>query len=272
LFNVKEYIDSGILELYVAGLLTEEENKKVDELASQYPEINFEIEKIISSVSEFASAGVPDPSPSVLNNILKNADTDTSKNNENIVLNVSTNSVNSGKGFYKYGFAFCLVLFIVSGLINLFLWNDLNSVKDEVEKLNAEKTFMAQDNELLKKTLNKKNLDLDVMMNPSTVMVDLKGVEKSPNSNVKVFYNKNDKLVYLEVKDLPAPPKGKQYQLWALDNGKPIDAGMLNYPENITGLQKMKPIENAQAFAITLEPEGGSVNPTLEQMVVIGNL
>jgi anti-sigma-K factor RskA len=34
-------------------------------------------------------------------------------------------------------------------------------------------------------------------------------------------------------------------------------------------MKEMKSVALAQAFAVTLEPRGGSVNPTMDQMVVI---
>ncbi len=37
-------------------------------------------------------------------------------------------------------------------------------------------------------------------------------------------------------------------------------------------LHPMKEIEDAQAFAITLEPKGGSVNPTTSEMYVMGSI
>jgi hypothetical protein len=35
---------------------------------------------------------------------------------------------------------------------------------------------------------------------------------------------------------------------------------------------QMKNIAGAQAFAITLEPKGGSQNPTMEKMYVMGKI
>jgi anti-sigma-K factor RskA len=79
--------------------------------------------------------------------------------------------------------------------------------------------------------------------------------------------------VYLDVQQLPPLPAGKQYQLWALDQGKPIDAGMLTAATaSGKGLQQMKDIASAQTFAMTIEPTGGSVNPTLNTMTVVGNI
>jgi anti-sigma-K factor RskA len=56
-------------------------------------------------------------------------------------------------------------------------------------------------------------------------------------------------------------------------NGKPVDLGVIGadvWQEKL--LVKMKGVNEAQAFAITLEPKGGSVNPTMDQMYVVGKL
>jgi len=37
-------------------------------------------------------------------------------------------------------------------------------------------------------------------------------------------------------------------------------------------MKRMKSVKGAQAFAVTLEPKGGSVNPTMDQMMAIGNI
>ncbi len=103
-------------------------------------------------------------------------------------------------------------------------------------------------------------------------MIDIKGLEKSPGSNVLAFWNPETKKIYVEVMSLPVPPPDKQYQLWALSNGKPIDAGVMDVDPSDKSLHEMKSMEDAQAFAITLEPKGGSVNPTMDEMYVMGNV
>jgi anti-sigma-K factor RskA len=87
-----------------------------------------------------------------------------------------------------------------------------------------------------------------------------------------VFWNKRENKVILMPKNLPAPPDGKQYQLWAIDmEGKPVDAGMLA-PENTVAdaMVPMKSVSQAQAFAISLEPMGGSAAPTTTAIYVVG--
>lgn len=78
----------------------------------------------------------------------------------------------------------------------------------------------------------------------------------------------------LNVENLPMPPSGKQYQLWALKDGKPIDAGVFDMIPGTEGDMHMMPvtIADADAFAVTLEKKGGSPSPTLTQLYAMGKI
>jgi mannose-6-phosphate isomerase-like protein (cupin superfamily) len=65
MFSVKDYIDSGILELYVLGMAPAEECDDVERLALQHVEIKEEIEKIQASVQAYANAHKLQPNPVV---------------------------------------------------------------------------------------------------------------------------------------------------------------------------------------------------------------
>ena len=78
----------------------------------------------------------------------------------------------------------------------------------------------------------------------------------------------------MDITNLPSPAADKQYQLWAIVDGAPVDMGVFDLAsaETDTTFQNVPFIENPQAFAVTLEPKGGSTNPTLDQMYVVGNV
>jgi anti-sigma-K factor RskA len=97
----------------------------------------------------------------------------------------------------------------------------------------------------------------------------LKGTEAFPSTYATVYWKTSSSEVYLAPAGLPEPEEGKQYQLWAIVNGEPRSAGMVN---DLKGLNVMQQISDASAFAITLEPEGGSESPTLEAMYVLGEV
>ena len=84
---------------------------------------------------------------------------------------------------------------------------------------------------------------------------------------VKTSLYNDTKQAYIDILDLPIPDEGKQYQLWALVGGKPVDAGVF---ELVSGIQRVKDIPEADAWAVTLEPKGGSISPTLELMYLLG--
>jgi len=114
-----------------------------------------------------------------------------------------------------------------------------------------------------------------ISLNPNVKMAAMKGMEASPASFATVYWDTISKDVYLVVNNLPKPASDKQYQLWALLNGQPIDMGMVDNDVFIGQkklLLRMKNASGAQAFAITLEKKGGSEKPTMDSMYVMGSL
>ena len=57
--DIKEYIESGILELYVAGALSEKENQEVYDVMQQYPEVKAEVEEIEKAIRVLTKSMLP---------------------------------------------------------------------------------------------------------------------------------------------------------------------------------------------------------------------
>jgi anti-sigma-K factor RskA len=112
-----------------------------------------------------------------------------------------------------------------------------------------------------------------MMKDPSMAIVKMSAVATSPahTSMATVYWNTESKDVYLLVNKLPKPVSDKQYQLWAIVDGKPVDAGTFEMPEGVSFV-KLKTIPKADAFAITLEKKGGSATPDMEAMYVMGKV
>lgn len=53
--NISEYIESGILEMYVLGLTTQQQTDEINELVKTYPEINTEIDFITNALLVYSS-------------------------------------------------------------------------------------------------------------------------------------------------------------------------------------------------------------------------
>ncbi|WP_435579436.1 anti-sigma factor domain-containing protein, partial [Gilvibacter sp.] len=76
----------------------------------------------------------------------------------------------------------------------------------------------------------------------------------------------------LDVNGLPEAPSGMQYQLWSLtlDPLTPTSLGVLEQSEDDLNLYIIENEFTTEAYGITLEPEGGSESPTLENLYVLG--
>lgn len=63
---------------------------------------------------------------------------------------------------------------------------------------------------------------------------------------------------------LASPPQGHTYQVWTVHDGQPVGSGLFEGSEQIKIW--IDNVSGAEAAAITIEPEGGSPQPTTEQM------
>ena len=107
----------------------------------------------------------------------------------------------------------------------------------------------------------------EVVTTPGHREIALAGQPPSPSSSAKVYWDVQ-KNRWVVTADLPPPPRGKVYQLWFVftkTTNPPISAGLVATDERghgfrVTNVPGNLPID---AAAITLEPEGGSQQPTM---------
>jgi anti-sigma-K factor RskA len=265
--NDKEYIESGILESYALGLCSVEEAREVEALCAKHPELQAELERIQQALNSYASMYSKKPNASVKQNIFAAIDTfeDTGSGKGKVVSLQPAPS-------YRLAIAASLALCALSILANIILYQKYQSVNDKVIALNAEKSQLADAIRASDIKMQSMHQDMAILTDPMVKKVMMKGMAKSPESMAMVYWNSMSKDVFIEIKNMPMPEAGKQYQLWAIVDGNPVDAGMITMTEGDSSLHKMKAFDTAQAFAITLEKEGGSPTPTLEEMYVMGTV
>jgi len=253
--DIKAYIASGILELYVAGSLSEKENQEVYEATQKYPEILAEVKAIEAIVVKLTAAA---------NNNSYNFSTIASKLENTTKVIPITRNKNSWKTYLGW------VASVILG--GLFVWslNQNNTLKEEIAN---EKEILQQKIDSTNKSLAETEKILDIIRDKDVISVPLAGQQVSPTSYAKVYWDKKTNAIYLDAKGLPEPPKGKVYQVWSLKLS-PLTPTSLGTLDTFTAdNSKIFTINNpneSEAFGITLEPEGGSESPTLEQLYTLG--
>ncbi|OEV04173.1 anti-sigma factor [Streptomyces oceani] len=69
--------------------------------------------------------------------------------------------------------------------------------------------------------------------------------------------------------DLPRAPEGKVYQLWFSEGGTMRPAGLLSAAERGATVLMDGPVRDASAMGLTVEPDGGSPQPTSEPLTLL---
>ena len=99
--------------------------------------------------------------------------------------------------------------------------------------------------------------------NAAPVLVALAPQDAAPpKAEVMVMWHPDKQSGMIQLKNMPAAGRGKDYQLWAVDaaHKNPVDAGLLRVTNEGLAEIHFQPKDSArqvQAFAISLEREGG---------------
>lgn len=266
--NVKEFISAGIIESYVLGLCTDAEKREVESACEHYPEIakaKRELEEKIEALLVAEQAAPPMALKEKILSQINNEQVATEATNEQ-----SEETPLRRIGVWKWVAAASLIL-----LAGSIFW--IFQLKKENKAL-AESSGGRKVDDSTRYVMSEMNAELQTLrsgmktlQSPALRMASLKGLPTAPSAKASLFWDTTTKDVYLIINNLPQPASDKQYQLWALINQKPVDLGVFDLVQNQL-MVKMKNVQNAQAFAITLEPHGGSVQPTMKNMYVYGKL
>ena len=259
--NIKEYISSGILEAYVLGGLTLKEQEEVEKNIIEFPELKKELIQIEEAQEKLLMASAVFPKEDLKAKLFKKIKG--SKPAANVV------AINSGMAFWRFAAAAAITLAVISSYLAFDYWNKWRRTESDLNNLIAQNQKIAQDYNQVNNRLDQIENDLKVIENPEFKKVVMKGTPNAPQSLASVYWNEKSKEVYLSIQNMKSLAQENQYQLWAIIDGKPVDAGV--FDGNIDGLIKMKEIGNgATTFAVTIEPRGGKSSPTLETMQVAG--
>jgi anti-sigma-K factor RskA len=301
--NIQAYIESGILEEYVLGSVSPQEKQEVECMSHIYPEIKEELLRTESALEEYALKHQTSPPASLKESIFAQMNFDSVEDlddtqadelrigdADNIIPletptiveppvnteepkviadvfdRVETREVTPF--WAKLAVAAVVLLGLFAGWSAVQMTEYKGSNEQLASEMNEVKTEMAG----LKQGFDYNHSLAGLYSDPTYKVVKMAGLPKSPESAVSAFWNQKTNEVYVDVQNLPAAPAGKQYQLWTIVDGKPVDVGMLDnqFSGKVLKMKETKP--GAVAFAITLEKTGGVPSPTMEEMYVMGKV
>ena len=97
-------------------------------------------------------------------------------------------------------------------------------------------------------------------------MVELGGAGTEHGARAELVTLEGDRAV-LVVENMPPVPEGKIYQIWVIEDDVPKPSGLFEPKQDSVAAVVEHPLDEADAVAVTVEPEGGSPQPTTDPVL-----
>ncbi len=247
--NVQEYIKSGILEAYVKEELSDAEKVEVEKMVEKYPEVRDALNKLEPGMSTTQNAeNTDDP---IEQQLLETEQ----KLREDKILK---------KMYFWRALAIFSAVFFIGAMVLYSINRSRTSDKIALQNLQNSQLFSVLKES--KSIMEQQQAKIAILQSPDVRKIILSDGNHAGGKFALLYWNASNNKLWLNADELPAPQADKQYQLWALQGNNYSNLGTIE--ENGIVLQQMKSVQGADAFMITLEPLGGSVKPTMEEVKV----
>jgi len=248
--NKEEIISQGWLEGYITGDLSDEERKQVEHhltdavVYKEYLAVQNKLESVVIQGEIKPDAQVK---PQVLSSLHS-----------------------AKKGSFNYMMAASISVALLASVAAFYFWQKSEAVDGQLADLQSQNTELTDNVQRVTNKMDNIRQDLSVLLNSAFARVVLNSTDESIVRKAVIYFNPSEQQVYLNSSTLSELTEGQQYQLWALIDGQPVDAGVFDVRKD--EFQLMNSFEHVDAFAVTIEPKGGSTEPTLETMQVYGEV
>jgi anti-sigma-K factor RskA len=226
-------------DAYVLGALPEDERRELKEYLASHPERQAEIDELSNVAGLLAlSPQEHEPPPELRRSIMS-------------VVEAEARRPASGPRTWLAGIRELLsVRNLALGatallVVGLFSWNML--LQGEVHDLQGQ-------------VENRQDP-------PGSRMVTLEGSEAAQRVQAEVMILEDDRAV-LMAEDMPRLPENRAYQIWVIEGDVPRPSSLFAPQGASVAAVVEDSLDEADAIAVTVEPEGGSPQPTTDPMLI----
>ena len=225
-------------DAYVLGALPEQERRELEEYLAAHPERQAEIDEL-GNVASLLALSPPEQEPppelrrSVMDVVEAEAQRPPARSRSWLAGVRELLSVR----YLALGAAALLV-------IGLFSWNML--LQGQVQDLQGQVASLQDSQE--------------------SRMVALAGTGAAQRARAEVILLEDHKAV-LMAEDMPSVPENKTYQIWVIEGDDPQPSGLFEPDGETVAAVVEKPLDEDDVIAITIEPDGGSQQPTTKPVL-----
>jgi anti-sigma-K factor RskA len=256
-----------LLPFYALDALNDEERELVESYLAEHPEAREQMNDLHSGVSALPY-GIPpvEPPRHVKESLMRRVNADAQARVHSSVQTAPepTRRLPWFENLFRVvslGAAVAAIIWVIG------LNRQVSHLQNEIAGLHD--TLAAQSNSLEQIIAN-----LPKSPPSNVITISLKGTDVQPHAHGQLIADPKEQSAVLIVAGLPRLEANKTYQVWLIDGDKPVSAGLLTVDENGQGVVIVtsdEAISTFKSLGISVEPEGGSPQPTGE-IVVLSDL
>lgn len=244
--KIRIFLDTDLLEKYLLGNTSTEETLQVERYIAMYPEVRKTYNELQENLEAFAKLYAIKTPEGLKETILNRIKVE-----------------NKGKRkFFKYAVAASIAAMIFASS-SYFFWNQNQGLQQENTYVNNKIKDLEVDMKLQLEDIRNQFI---VLNNPQTKRYNIRGNKKAQELKAIAYINPVKKLSYINVRNLPNLPEDQCFQMWAEVNGEMVNLGVIKDITNKDKLFALPYAKNAIGY-ITIEPNGGNITPTVENIV-----
>lgn len=246
----EEYCAASVL-----GALSAKEEQEFAELLANATETQLLLHNEMKAIAaELALGANPEkPSQSVRDELMAMAWASVERKQQATIFNIPVS---------RFSIAASFILLLTT--MGLFFYSlRLNS---DIEMRSQVINDQAIKIQLLETEVERKEALLTILEARDVDLILMDGLDVNPEGYGKVVWDKNNGRALLQVANLPEIPTTRDYQLWFILDNQPISAGVFavrdSERDDFFTIENLSNEANEGAFAVSLEPSGGSQQPT----------
>jgi len=253
-----------LLPFYALDALSDEERQLVESYLAEHPEVREQIGDLQSATAALPYAVTPvEPQRRLKDALMARVAVDErSRASEQRQASVPRQN-RWANLFPAFSFAVATIAVIWAVILNI----QLSQLRKEVSSLGD--ALVAQSN-----SLEQINAKLPQTPVSDVVTISLKGTNARHQAQGQLIADPKSDSAVMVITGLSQLEAGKTYQVWLIDAGGPKSAGLLTvdaHGQGVLIVSSDSQIGSFQALGISIEPDGGSPQPTGD-IVVLSDL
>ena len=260
--DLRERVEE-LLPFYALDALSDEERELVESYLAEHPEARQELEEMERAAAALPHSAIPvEPLPHVKEALMSRVVSDTeARTRSSAQSQPSRRTLNLENLFRAFSLGAAAIAILWAVVLNV----QVARLQSEIAALNEQVAAQSESLEQILANLPQEN---------PVITVSLKGTEVQPQAQGQLIANPDSQSAVLAIAGLPPLEPGKTYQVWLIDGGGPVSAGLLAVDEKGQGVivvTSPDTIGSFESLGISIEPEGGSIEPT-GTIVVLSDL